>query len=61
MDMAMAKRAMLALESLGSVVITDEEGRYVYVSPQRLRRSNFTLKEMVGKYVHDLFVTGQDI
>ncbi len=55
MDMAMAKRAMLALESLGSVVITDEEGRYVYVSPHRLRRSNFTLEEMLGKYVHDLF------
>lgn len=55
MDEMMAKRAMLALESLGSVVITDAEGRYIYVSPQRLRKGGYRLEDLLGKYVRDIY------
>lgn len=55
MDEMMAKRAMLALESLGSVVITDAEGRYIYVSAQRLRKGGYKLEDLIGKYVRDVY------
>lgn len=55
MDEMMAKRAMLALESLGSVVITDAEGRYIYVSAQRLRKGGYQLEDLIGKYVRDVY------
>lgn len=51
----MSKRIMLALASLGSVVITDSEGRYIYVSPQRLRKGDYQLEDLLGKYVRDIY------
>lgn len=55
MEEDITKRAMLALESLGSVVITDAEGRYIYVSPERLKRGRHTREELLGRYVHDIY------
>lgn len=49
------KRALLALEQLGSVCITDEEGRYLYVSKQRLINGGFSPGDLIGKYVRDVF------
>ena len=47
--------AFLALENLGSAAITDEEGRYVYVTQKRLANGSYRMEDMIGKYVHDIY------
>ena len=54
MDEQLATRMVLALESLGTVVITDAEGRYIYVSPKRLKNENLKPEDLLGKYVRDV-------
>lgn len=51
----MTARVMLALENLGSAAITDERGRYVYVTQKRLANGNFRMEDLIGKYVHDIY------
>lgn len=55
MDDLFTKRITLALESLGSVVLTDADGRYLYASPQRLKNSGLEFKNLKGKYVRDIY------
>ena len=55
MDDLYVKRILLALESLGSVVLTDEKGRYLYASPQRLENGGFQWEQLKGRYVHDIY------
>lgn len=55
MDELMAIRMQAALENLGSVVITDAEGRYIYVSKRRLSNFNLVESDLIGKYVHDIY------
>lgn len=55
MDTENISRFQLALESLGSVAITDAQGRYVWVSQQRLEKSGLAKEDMIGKYVHDIY------
>ena len=54
MDDQLATRMVLALESLGTVVITDAEGRYIYASPKRLQNENLKSEDLIGKYVRDI-------
>lgn len=55
MDEMMVKRVMLSLKSLGSVVITDAEGRYIYVSAQRLKNGGYRAEDLLGKRVRDIY------
>lgn len=54
MDEQLMTRMLLSLESLGSVVITDEQGRYLYASTKRLQNGNLTMGDLIGKHVHDI-------
>lgn len=52
MDELMLKRILLSLESLGNVIITDEEGRYTYISKRRQRKDGVSY---IGRFVRDIY------
>ena len=46
--------AKLIIEHLDGVVITDTQGRYLYVNEAWSEMMGLTLDEVKGKYVHDI-------